>query len=106
MDKFGDKFRRKFNIISLVAVPVLLAASSVAVRAEMVEGTIRQIDERGNMLRLSDGKNYKLPGEFDYGLLSEGMKVVVFYDVAGGERYISDIEPEGMEFGEETELEP
>jgi len=83
--------------IRIITALVFLVCLAVSVRAESVEGTIQRINEAKNTLRLSDGNSYQLPGEFDYSVLKEGMKVLVFYDVAGEQRYISDIEPEGME---------
>ncbi|AQS41087.1 MAG: Hypothetical protein BHV28_03720 [Candidatus Tokpelaia hoelldobleri] len=57
------------------------------------QGRIEMIDETANTIILSDGLTYQLPGEFDYSVLSEGMKVLVFYDRDGENRYVTDIEP-------------
>lgn len=62
--------------------------------ADSAEGVIISVDERNNKITLDNGMTYDLPGEFDYSVLTEGMKVLVFYDAQGGYRYISDIEPE------------
>jgi len=94
---------RKFTFISTLTAFTLSLTAPSLVQAETVEGTIQRIDEGKNILRLSDGNSYTLPGEFDYSLLGEGMKVLIFYDIAGDVRYISDIEPEGMELPLETE---
>ncbi|WP_297322868.1 DUF1344 domain-containing protein [uncultured Bartonella sp.] len=62
--------------------------------ADDVKGTITAIDENNNTIELDNGKTYDLPGEFDYSVLNEGMKVIVFYDTQGNNRYVTDIEPQ------------
>jgi len=65
----------------------------IAAFASNSQGRIEIIDETANIIILSDGITYQLPGEFDYSVLSEGMKVLVFYDRDGENRYVTDIEP-------------
>jgi len=89
--------------IRIITVLAFLVCLPLSAQAESVEGTIQRINEAKNTLRLSDGNSYQLPGEFDYSVINEGMKVLVFYDVAGGSRYISDIEPEGMELPQDIQ---
>lgn len=62
--------------------------------ADDVKGTIIAIDESNNTIELDNGQTYDLPGEFDYSVLNEGMKVIVFYDKEGNNRYVTDIEPQ------------
>lgn len=62
--------------------------------ADNVKGTITAINESNNTIELDNGKIYDLPGEFDYSVLNEGMKVIVFYDTEGNNRYVTDIEPQ------------
>jgi len=61
--------------------------------ADSAEGTIETIDTAANTLILTDGKIYSLPGEFDYSVIKTGMRVLLFYDVDGSGRYVTDIEP-------------
>ncbi|UXN04320.1 DUF1344 domain-containing protein [Bartonella sp. HY406] len=63
--------------------------------ADSAQGTITAIDPNANTMQLTDGKSYALPGEFDFSVIQPGMKVTVFYDVDGSNRYVTDIEPEG-----------
>lgn len=65
--------------------------SSVAM-GDDAQGKIKSIDEDNNTITLEDGKIYKLPGEFDYSAISEGMKVAVSFDVVDKELFITDIE--------------
>jgi Protein of unknown function (DUF1344) len=43
-------------------------------------------------LKLDDGNVYKLPGEFDYTVISKDMKVLIVYDVTGNDKVVTDIE--------------
>lgn len=81
---------RKLAFISFIAALFMPAIAY----ADSVEGLITTIDSSTNTLELSDGYTYKLPGEFDYTVIHEGMKVLVFYDNDGPNRYVTDIEPE------------
>jgi len=71
-----------------------LMLSSVAY-ADDVEGSIQQINQQEGTLQLSDGNVYKLPAEFDYSAVSEGLDVVVTYDVDGETRRVSNVAPKG-----------
>ena len=65
--------------------------AGVAAAAE-AEGQIQKIDKDNLTITLSDGKSYKLPGEFDVDALKEGMDVILAYDEVGGENLITDME--------------
>ncbi|MFD1197770.1 DUF1344 domain-containing protein [Brucella gallinifaecis] len=65
--------------------------SSVAM-ADDVEGKITGINEDTETITLDDGKNYKLPGEFDYSIINKGMKVIILYEEADNTRFITDIQ--------------
>lgn len=81
---------RKLALIGCVMAFLFPALAN----AEDAEGTITSIDENANTIVLDNGKTYSLPGEFDYSVLNEGMKVIVFYDAQGANRYVTDIEPQ------------
>jgi len=69
-----------------------------AAQADSVEGVITRIDTGASIVRLDDGNNYNMPGEIDYSLIREGMKVLLFYDIGGdNQRYVSFIEADGLD---------
>jgi|GEM_PF-3303561 len=85
---------RKGMIIGAIAAMIF----SHAALAESIEGVITRIDATANIVRLDDGNNYNMPGEIDYSLIREGMKVLLFYDVGGdNKRYVSFIEADGLD---------
>jgi|GEM_PF-1037750 len=63
--------------------------------ADSIDGTIAKIDENSNTLIMSNGKSYKLPGEFDYSGFRPGQKVTVFYDTDPSGSYVTDVEVDG-----------
>jgi len=72
-----------------------LAAALVSVTAAFAadtEGEIKKIDADKGTITLSDGKTYKLPGEFDVASLKEGMDIVISYDKVDGENLIADMQ--------------
>lgn len=71
---------------------IVLSMFSTVAMAEDAEGKITSIDQDGETISLDDGQDYKLPGEFDYTALNEGMKVIVLYEVAENTRFITDIQ--------------
>ena len=73
------------------AVAALVMMSGAALAAE-AEGQIQSIDKDKLTITLSDGKSYKLPGEFDVDDLKEGMDVILAYDTIGGENLITDMQ--------------
>jgi len=79
-----------YKKIALGAFPAIILASSAY--ADNVEGSIQKIDQQEGVIHLNDGNLYKLPGEFDYSSISEGLNVVLTYDVDGEERRVSDVE--------------
>ncbi|EJF90519.1 DUF1344 domain-containing protein [Bartonella tamiae] len=81
---------RKFAYISFFIASLF----PVFAHADDAEGTITAIDQNTDTIFLDNGISYKLPGEFDYSVLNMGMKVIVFYDAQGDNRYITDIEPQ------------
>ncbi|HET9535813.1 MAG TPA: DUF1344 domain-containing protein [Mesorhizobium sp.] len=77
---------------TLIGALAALAMFSSAVLAAEAEGQIQSIDKENLTITLSDGKSYKLPGEFDVDALKEGMDVILAYDQVGGENLITDME--------------
>lgn len=77
----------------LVALILVIASlfSTVAM-ADDAEGKITSINKDSETLTLDDGKTYKLPGEFDYSAIDNGMKVLIVYDLADNTRFITDIQ--------------
>jgi uncharacterized protein DUF1344 len=77
------------TLIGAFAALVVMSGAAFAAEAE---GKIKSIDKDNLTITLSDGKSYKLPGEFDVDALKEGMVVVLAYDKVGGENLITDME--------------
>jgi len=85
---------RKGMIIGAVAASLWAHGA----RADSIEGGITRIDATANIVRLDDGNNYTMPGEIDYSLIREGMKVLLFYDIGGdSQRYVSFMEADGLD---------
>ncbi|MET0597411.1 MAG: DUF1344 domain-containing protein [Mesorhizobium sp.] len=77
------------QLLGAVAAVAMMAGIAAAAEAE---GQIQEIDKDNLTITLSDGKSYKLPGEFDVDALQEGMDVILAYDEVGGENLITDME--------------
>jgi len=85
---------RKGIITGILAAMIFAQAA----KADSIEGVITRIDASTNIVRLDDGNNYTMPGEIDYSLIREGMKVLLFYDIGGdNQRYVSFIEADGLD---------
>lgn len=90
------KKSRPAQFASALCLGAVLAAGFAApALADSADGTIQKIDAGDNSLTLSNGKIYKLPGEFDYSGFHAGQKVTVFFDTDPSGSYISDIELQG-----------
>lgn len=78
----------------ILAVLTLLLAPFFAgtALADDVEGKIIKINEEAETVTLDNGKEYRLPGEFNYSGLEKGMKVILTFDVVGETRFISNID--------------
>jgi hypothetical protein len=77
---------------TLAAAAGALLMLTITASAGETEGQIKAIDKDQLTITLSDGKNYKLPGEFDVDSLKEGMDVVLAYDEVGGQNLITDMQ--------------
>ncbi len=73
-------------------IAALVFALPHTAQADEVEGKIVSVDEGTQSLKLDDGNTYKLPGEFDYSVISADMKVLIVFDVNGEEKLVTDIE--------------
>lgn len=71
---------------------IIASLFSTVAMADDVEGKITGINKDQETITLDDGKIYKLPGEFDYSVISKGMKVIILYDEADDTRFITDIQ--------------
>jgi hypothetical protein len=76
---------------TLIAFAVAVMFPSIAV-ADQTEGKIKSIDKDNSVITLEDGKDYKLPGEFDVESLKEGMDILLAYDEIKGENLITDMQ--------------
>lgn len=82
----------RLMIAALLATASLLSPINGFAQSADVESTISKVDENGLSITLSDGKNYKVPEEFNFEGLKAGVKVVVFYTEVDGKRVIDDLE--------------
>ncbi len=78
------------NAMFLIAA-MLFALPNTAL-ADEIEGKIESIDETNQTLKLEDGSEYKLPGEFDYSVIEKDMKVMIVFDMSGSDKMVTDIE--------------
>lgn len=79
---------RILAILTLLLAP-LFAGTALA---DDAEGKITNINEETESITLDNGKDYRLPGEFDYSAIETGMKVIVTFDLVDNIRYISNID--------------
>lgn len=67
---------------------VFLAGAAFAAEAE---GKVTAVDMEKLTITLEDGKSYRLPGEMDMSVISEGITVVLAYDKVGDVNQITDM---------------
>ncbi|MDP8251546.1 DUF1344 domain-containing protein [Pseudochrobactrum saccharolyticum] len=79
---------RILAILTVLLAP-LFAGTALA---DDAEGKITKINEDTETITLDNGKDYRLPGEFDYSAIEKCMKVIVTYDLVDNVRYISNID--------------
>ena len=73
-------------------IAALVFALPHTAAADEAQGKVVSVDEETQTLKLDDGNTYKLPGEFDYSILTKDLKVVVVFDVEGSDKIVTDIE--------------
>lgn len=77
------------SIALLTAAGTLFASAALAANDE---GPIAAIDSEAMTITLENGNVYKLPGEFDFEAISEGMDVLLAYEEIEGEKQITDMD--------------
>ncbi|MDO5894699.1 DUF1344 domain-containing protein [Agrobacterium sp. Azo12] len=82
----------RLMIAALLATASFLSPINGFAQSADVESTISKVDENGLTITLIDGKNYKVPEEFNFEGLKAGVKVVVFYTEVDGKRVVDDLE--------------
>ncbi len=82
---------KKMKKLAFLIAALLFALPHTAM-ADDATGKIVSIDEGDQSLKLDDGNVYKLPGEFDYSVITPDMKVMIVYDVSGEDKMVTDIE--------------
>ena len=81
------------NVISaFLAVSVLLAPLTAWAQSADATGKIADVSTAEQTIKLSDGKVYITPAEFDFEGLEKNVEVVIFYTVVDGKRMINDLE--------------
>lgn len=73
-------------------IAALIFALPHTAQADEATGKIVSIDEDTQSLKLDNGSVYKLPGEFDYTVISKDMKVLLIFDLNGEDKLVTDIE--------------
>ncbi|MDH7800050.1 Cu/Ag efflux protein CusF [Rhizobium sp. AN70] len=82
----------RMMIAALLATANLLMPINSYAQSVDVEGMISKIDVNALTITLNDGKNYRVPEEFNFEGLKAGVKVVVFYTEVDGKRVVDDLE--------------
>ncbi|MBB6467037.1 DUF1344 domain-containing protein [Aminobacter carboxidus] len=77
------------TLIGAVAAVLMMSGAALAAEAE---GQVKSVDKDKATITLSNGKSYKLPGEFDVENIKPGMEILLAYDVVEGENLITDME--------------
>ena len=77
------------SLLGAVAAALMMTAGAHAAEAE---GQVKSVDRDKLTITLSDGKSYKLPGEFDLEAIHEGMDVLLAYEKIDGENVITDMD--------------
>ncbi|AMS43767.1 MULTISPECIES: DUF1344 domain-containing protein [Aminobacter] len=77
------------TLIGAVAAVLMMSGAALAAEAE---GQVKSVDKEKSTITLSNGKSYKLPGEFDVENIKPGMDILLAYDVVEGENLITDME--------------
>jgi hypothetical protein len=84
----------QFAHAMLVALSLALATAIGAGTAAAAddEGRIASIDRESLTITLENGNSYKLPAEVEVEALSEGMEILLAYDMIAGEKMVTDME--------------
>lgn len=79
-------------ISALVAVSAMLAPLTAWAQSADATGKIADVSTAEQTIKLSDGKVYNTPAEFNFEGLEKNVEVVIFYTVVDGKRMINDLE--------------
>lgn len=82
----------RLMIAALLATAGLLSPFNGFAQSIDVESTISKVDVDALSITLADGKTYRVPEEFNFDGLENGVKVVVFYTEVDGKRVVDDLE--------------
>ena len=82
----------RIAISALLAVSAMLAPFSAWAQSADATGTIAEVSTADQTIKLSDGKTYNPPAEFNFEGLEKNVEVVIFYTVVDGKRMINDLE--------------
>jgi hypothetical protein len=82
------------KVVIAASALAMLAASSLTVLADEINGAITSIDTAAMTVTLDDGKTYKLPADLDLATLKVGDKVKIEFSAdANGQLTASSVEP-------------
>lgn len=76
----------------LAALAFTLAGVAAPALAAEAEGEIKSVDPETLTITLTDGKSYKLPAEIDISAITEGMTILMAYEVVDGQNLITDMQ--------------
>lgn len=79
-------------ISALLAVSAMLAPLTAWAQSADATGKIADVSTAEQTIKLSDGKTYVAPAEFNFEGLDKNVEVVIFYTVVDGKRMINDLE--------------
>ncbi|WP_375589108.1 DUF1344 domain-containing protein [Hoeflea alexandrii] len=82
----------RIAISALLAVSALLAPIVAMAQSADATGKIADVSTADQTIKLSDGKVYITPAEFNFEGLEKNVEVVIFYTVVDGKRMINDLE--------------
>lgn len=77
---------------SIITVALILVATTTAVFAKDMTGTVKAIDKSHDSITLSDGKTFTLPEGIEAETLKVGEKVKVVYYTKDGKLLVSSIQ--------------
>ena len=82
----------RIALSAVLAVFALLAPLSAWAQSADATGKIADVSTAEQTIKLSDGKVYVAPAEFNFEGLDKNVEVVIFYTVVDGKRMINDLE--------------
>lgn len=75
----------------IIAVALILVASTTAVFAKEMTGTVKAIDKTHDSITLTDGKTFTLPEGIEAETLKVGEKITVVYSSKAGKLLATSI---------------